>query len=115
MSTSRMTLLIAALALGASSLGAQAATKTKKARTPQEDSAKALKREIKMDKLDRKKAKAAGDTAKAKALSKDIKHAEKSRKALQGKDTTSKKGKDTTSKKGIKKPDTPPPAPPKQP
>lgn len=107
MSTSRITLLIAALALGASSLGAQAATKTKKAKTPQEDSAKALKREIKMDKLDRKKAKAAGDTAKAKALSKDIKNAEKSRKAL--------KGKDTTAKKGAKKTDAPPPPPPKKP
>ena len=111
MTRTRIATLITALALGATALGAQATTKAKKARTPQEDSAKALKREIKMDKIDRKKAKAAGDTAKAKALSKDIKKSEKTRKALKGKDTTAKKD---TSKKDAKKA-APPAPPPKKP
>ncbi len=111
MTRTRIASLIVFLALCATSLGAQATTKTKKARTPQEDSAKALKREIKMDKIDRKKAKASGDTAKAKALSKDIKKSEKVRKTLKGKDTTAKKD---TSKKDTKKAAAPPP-PPKKP
>ena len=97
----RIATLVAALVLGSTALGAQAAAKAKKARTPQEDSAKALKREIKMNKIDRKKAKAAGDSAKVKALSKDIKKNEKDRKKM--------KGKDTTSKKDAKKPAAPPP------
>lgn len=105
----RIATLVTALALGATALGAQAATKTKKARTPEQDSAKVLKREIKMDKIDRKKAKAAGDSSKAKALAQQIKKNEKDRKKLQGKDTASKKGKDSASKTSKDKAAAPPP------
>ncbi|MFI5312400.1 MAG: hypothetical protein ACHQQ3_14275 [Gemmatimonadales bacterium] len=87
----RFTSLFVALVLGATALQAQATTKPKKALTPEQDSAKKLKREVKMDKVDLKKAKASGDTAKAKQLKGQIKAEKKARKKLTGKDTTSKK------------------------
>jgi hypothetical protein len=86
----RMVSLFAALVLSATALEAQA-TKTKKSTTPAQDSAKALKRVVKTDKADLARAKAAGDTAKARALKKEIKKDKKARKALKGQDTTSKK------------------------
>ena len=87
----RMVSLFAALVLSAASLEAQATTKVKKSTTPAQDSAKALKRAVKTDKADLAKAKASGDTAKARALKKEIKKDKKIRKALKGQDTTSKK------------------------
>src|ERR1035437_2011256 len=102
----RIASLLVALALSATALEAQATTKQKKARTPQEASGKALKREIKMDKVDLKKAKAAGDSVKIKTLKKQIKTNDKARKRLEGKDTTSKKD---AKKPGAKQPDAPTP------
>jgi hypothetical protein len=102
----RIASLFVALVFGATALEAQPPTKQKKTSTPQQDSAKALKREIKSDKIDRKKAKAAGDTARVKALTKDIKTSDKARKKLKGKDTTSKKD---AKKPDARKPTAPPP------
>jgi hypothetical protein len=87
----RMISLFAALALSAAALEAQGTTKAKKSTTPAQDSAKALKRVVKTDKADLAKAKASGDTARARALKKEIKADKKARKALKGRDTTSKK------------------------
>lgn len=87
----RMVSLFAALALSATALEAQAASKPKKSTTAAQDSAKALKRVVKTDKADLARAKASGDTAKARALKKEIKKDKKVRKALKGQDTTSKK------------------------
>lgn len=87
----RMASLFAALVLSATVLEAQATSKAKKSTTPAQDSAKALKRTVKSDKIDLQKAKASGDTARATALKKEIKKDKKTRKALKGQDTTAKK------------------------
>lgn len=100
MSRIRMVSLLTALALGAAVLEAQGTTKPAKTTTPAQDSAKKLKRNEKVAKVDMKKAKASGDTAKAHALKKEIKKDKKARKAIQGKDTTSKKAKSTTAPTG---------------
>ena len=70
----RIASLFAAVALSAASLAAQGTqgTTTKKP-NPVRDSLKAVVKDIKHDKADRKTAKAAGDIAKAKADTKDIK------------------------------------------
>ena len=78
--------LLAAVAFvmlaGVPALAQQPSTTTKKKSDPVRDSIKALTKDIKDDKADRKAAKAAGDKDKVKADTKDIKHDEAARKAL---------------------------------
>ena len=78
-------ILVAALAVGGSSLSAQATKATKKA-TAAHDSLKTVKKSIKFDKAARKAAKAKGDTATAKKLKAQIKAEEKTKAALKAED-----------------------------
>jgi hypothetical protein len=90
-----LAVLVAAIALGSSSLAAQQPNPALKKGTPQHDSLKAVKKSIKTDKAARKAAKAKGDTTTAKALKKEIKAAKKTKAALKG---------DTAKKSATKKP-----------
>jgi hypothetical protein len=96
-----LAVLVAALALGSSSLSAQSTTgAAKKAiATPQHDSLKTVKKTIKSDKVARKAAKAKGDTATAKALKKQIKSAKKTKAALKSETAKPATAPATTTKK----------------
>jgi DNA-binding ferritin-like protein len=82
-----LAVLVAAIALGSSTLAAQLPNAAAKKGTPQHDSLKTVKRTIKADKTARKAAKAKGDTATAKALKNQIKSAEKTKAALKAEGT----------------------------
>lgn len=73
--------LVAAIALGSSSLAAQGTPPAKKG-TAQHDSLKTVKKSLKSDKAARKAAKAKGDTATARKLKKQIKAEQKTKAAL---------------------------------
>ncbi len=77
--------LVAAIALGGSSLSAQATKTTKKA-TATHDSLKSVKKTIKSDKAARKTAKAKGDTATANRLKTQLKSEKKTKTALKSAD-----------------------------
>ena len=87
MKRSHLAVLVAAIALGSSTLAAQQPNAAAKKGTPQHDSLKTVKRTIKADKAARKAAKAKGDTATAKALKNQIKSAEKTKAALKAEGT----------------------------
>ena len=78
--------LVAAIAIGSSSVSAQQPTsKTKAAAakgSPQKDSLKTLKKDIKANKAARKIAKAKGDTTTAKALKGKLRSEKKTKTAL---------------------------------
>ncbi len=78
--------LVAAIAVGSSSLPAQqpktATTAAAKKGSPQKDSLKSVKKDIKSDKAARKIAKAKGDTSKANALKAQEKTLKKKKAAL---------------------------------
>ena len=78
--------LVAALALGGSSLSAQAAKTTKKA-TATHDSLKTVKKSLKSDKAARKSMKARGDTAGARKMKAQIKSEKKTKAALKASDS----------------------------
>jgi hypothetical protein len=82
-----LAVLVAALALGSSSLAAQQANPALKKGTAQHDSLKVVKKTIKSDKKARKTAKAKGDTATANSLKKQIKAEEKTKAALKAETT----------------------------
>ena len=77
--------LMAAIALGGSSLSAQA-TKTTKKTTAAHDSLKTVKKSLKSDKAARKSAQARGDTATARKLKSQIKAEKKTKTALKAED-----------------------------
>jgi predicted secreted protein len=83
-----LAVLVAAIALGGSSLAAQQPSPAAKKGTPQHDSLKTVKKTIKSDKAARKLAKAKGDTATARALKKQIKAEEKTKAALKSETAT---------------------------
>jgi hypothetical protein len=83
----QLAVLVAAIALGSSSLAAQKPNAAAKKGTPQHDSLRTVKRTIKADKSARKAAKATGDTATAKALKNQIKSAKKTKAALKAEGT----------------------------
>lgn len=97
----RITPLIVAFAIAGTALGAQPPAKAKKEATPQSDSIKALKRNLKYGKADARAAKEKGDTAKARQIKKAMKAEKKTLAKLQGKDTVKK---DSTKKKAKKPP-----------
>jgi hypothetical protein len=80
-----LAVLVGALALGSSSLMAQATKPTKKA-TATHDSLKTVKKSIKADKAARKTAKAKGDTATARKLKTQLKAEKKTKTALKAED-----------------------------
>ena len=82
--------LVAAIALGGSSLAAQQATPATTKGTAQHDSLKTVKKSIKSDKVARKAAKARGDTATAKKLKKQIKSEQKTKAGLKAESTKTK-------------------------
>ena len=86
----RLTPLVVAFAIAGTALGAQPPAKAKKEATPQSDSIKALKRTLKYDKADARKAKETGDTAKALQLREALKLEKQRLAKLQGKDTIKK-------------------------
>jgi hypothetical protein len=88
-----MAVLVAAIALGSSSAGAQQPNPVLKKGTPQHDSLKAVSKTIKADKKARKTAKAKGDTATANSLKKQIKAEEKTKAALKAETTKTSKSK----------------------
>lgn len=77
--------LVAAIALGGSSLSAQATKATKKANATH-DSLKTVQKEIKSTKAARKAAKAKGDTATARKLKAELKSEKKTKAALKAAD-----------------------------
>lgn len=85
MKLTRLALTLAAVALGATALIAQP---PKKPSTPAADSVKALKRDIRQQKVDERQAKAKGDTAKAHQLKKARKADKKALKLLKKEDAT---------------------------
>jgi hypothetical protein len=89
----QLAVLVAAMALGSSSLAAQQPAPVTKKGTPQHDSLKVVKKTIASDKKARKTAKAKGDTATANALKKEIKAAEKTKSALKAETTKTSKTK----------------------
>ena len=82
--------LVAAFALGSSSLAAQQGTPPAKKGTAQHDSLKTVKKSIRADKAARKAAKAKGDTATARKLKKQIKSEQKTKAALKAESTSTK-------------------------
>jgi uncharacterized membrane protein (DUF106 family) len=88
-----LAVLVAAIAVGSSSLAAQQTAPVTKKGTPQHDSLKVAKKTIKSDKKALKTAKAKGDTATANALHKEIKSAEKTKAALKAETTKTSKTK----------------------
>jgi uncharacterized membrane protein (DUF106 family) len=82
--------LIAAIALGSSSLAAQQPTPAATKGTAQHDSLKSVKKSIRSDKAARKAAKAKGDTASARKLKKQLKAEKKTKAGLQAESTTTK-------------------------
>jgi hypothetical protein len=85
MKRTHLAVLVAAIALGGSSLTAQQPTSAAaKKGTPQHDSLKTAKKTIKSDKTALKAANKKGDTATASALKKEIKDAKKTKAALKG-------------------------------
>ncbi|HEX7545151.1 MAG TPA: hypothetical protein VF368_00385 [Gemmatimonadaceae bacterium] len=88
-----LAVLVAAVAVGGSSLAAQQVNPAEKKGTPQHDSLKSVNKTIKSDKKARKAAQAKGDTATAKALKKQIKSEEKTKAALKAETTKTSKSK----------------------
>ena len=83
----QLAVLVAAIALGSSSLAAQKPNAAAKKGTPQHDSLRTVNKTIRADRTARKAAKAKGDTATAKALKNQIKSAKKTKAALKAEGT----------------------------